>query len=93
MIILQDSPDPTQREWAAQLLAVVDWSGHDDVLPALLTAAAKDPTATVRVQCIRALAKRKLHSPQVIQAFQQLQTDIDARVQHEAVEALSQLGQ
>lgn len=91
MIILQDAPEPSQRVWAAEMLAASDWSGHDDVIPGLLTTAVQDPAPTVRVLCIRCLATRNVRMPAVLRALRDLQTDVDARVQHEAVEALNKL--
>src|SRR5262249_31418928 len=91
LIILQDSPDTPQRQWASEMLALVDWTDHGEVVPALLAAARRDSAAVVRIQCIRTLTVHNVNTPAVLAAFQELQTDPDPRIQQEATEGLVRL--
>jgi hypothetical protein len=89
---LRDSLLPSQREWAADQLAGVDWRANPQAVDALVTAAHSDPAATVRVGCVRALAKMKANAGPVVAAVEGLRRDADPRVRQEAVEALTALG-
>src|SRR5262249_40282161 len=91
LIILHDSPDPVQRQWGAEMLGAVDWTGNAEAVPVLLAGARTDPATGVRVACIRTLVKKNVNSALLVAAFKTLQTDPDARVQQEATEALIQL--
>ena len=85
---LHDSIYPSQREWAAEGLATIDWRIHPEAAQALMTAAAQDPAATVRAACVRHLARMKVNTVPVIQAVQALRADPDPRVRQEAEQAL-----
>jgi HEAT repeat protein len=92
LIILQDSPEAPQRQWAVEMLAAADWSGHPEVAPAVAAAARQDDTPAARVQAIRCLVKKKVNTPQVLDALKGLQADTDLQVRQEAAGALMQLG-
>jgi hypothetical protein len=86
---LRDSMLPSQREWAADKLASLDWRTHGPVVAALVQSAKEDPAATVRAGCIRSLVKMNANTAPVLAVIQSLKTDTDPRVQHEASEALA----
>jgi hypothetical protein len=88
LTMLQDSLYPSHREWAADSLASCDWRSHPHVVQALVLAAGKDPAATVRAGCVRALARMNVNTMPVISAVQALRTDTDPRVQYEVERAL-----
>src|SRR5262249_13611260 len=56
MQTLRDALYPSQREFAAEALASMDWRTHPQVFDSLLTAAHDDPAPTVRTTCVRCLA-------------------------------------
>jgi hypothetical protein len=89
---LRDSLYPSQREWAAENLATVDWRMHPQVVQTLLTAAKEDPAATVRATCVRSLANMKANTAPVITMVRSLTSDTDPRVRKEAERAVSVLG-
>jgi hypothetical protein len=89
LILLQDSPEAAQRQWAATRLAAEDWNGHEQVLGALLGAAAKDPETGVRLLCIRCLVQKKMNTVATIRVLQNLKADADLQVRQEASQALA----
>jgi hypothetical protein len=89
---LRNSLLPSQREWAADQLAGVDWRANPQAVDALVTAAHSDPAASVRAGCVRALAKMKANTPPVVAAVEGLKRDADPHVRHEAEEAWTTLG-
>jgi hypothetical protein len=89
LAVLQNSVSPEQREGAADSLATVNWKTTPQALPILVKTALEDPAATVRVACIRCLARMKANAPSVVTALQTLRTDTDLCVQYEAGLALS----
>jgi hypothetical protein len=89
LILLQESPEVAQREWAVARLAAEDWNGHEQVLAALLGVAARDPEAKVRLLCIRCLAQKKVITAATIKVLQDLKADVDAQVRKEAAQALA----
>jgi hypothetical protein len=89
--VLKTSPYPSQREWAANNLAAMGWQGHPAVLPALLTAARKDPAPTVRSGCVYQLSRMDSPPEPVLAALRQLKSDSDPRVRVEAERALTRL--
>lgn len=89
--MLRDGTYPEQREWAAAELASVDWRANAKVLDCLSEAAEKDPSAPVRVQCIRSLGKMKARTVTVLTLLDTLLKDRDARVQQEARQALGKM--
>jgi hypothetical protein len=88
---MQESLYPSQREWAADHLAACDWRTYPHVITALVNAATKDPAATVRTGCVRALAKMGVNTVPVINAMQSLKTDVDPRVRQAVDDALATL--
>lgn len=88
---LRDSLYPSQREWAADNLAAVDWRTHPEVVQVLTATAREDPAATVRVGCIRCLARMNVNTVPVVSAVRDLKNDVDPRVRQEAERALSTL--
>jgi len=85
---LHDSLLPSQREWAVEGLAKMDWRSNPVIVKAILQAAKDDPAATVRAGCVRCLAKMKVASEEVVQGVQGLKYDTDPRVRHEFEEAM-----
>jgi hypothetical protein len=91
MNVLKTSSYPSQREWAASNLASFDCHSHPQVVQALLTAAKADPAATVRAGCVYSLSRMGVTSEPVRTLLQQLKSDTDPRVRHEADLALVRL--
>lgn len=91
MTQLREALYPSQREQAAEKLASCDWRTNEMVVPALLQGAREDPAATVRIACINSLTKMKADTLPVVMAMQALKNDADARVRHQAEEALKVL--
>jgi hypothetical protein len=88
-ITLRDSLYPSQREWAAESMAAVDWRSHPQIVQALTMAAKEDPAPTVRASCVRCLATMKVNTPPVITVVRGLKTDSDPRVRQAAERASS----
>jgi hypothetical protein len=91
MVALRESLYPSQREAAADRMAMLDWKTNEAAVQALVLGAREDPAATVRAACVRALARMKANTHPVVTAVQALRNDADPRVRHEAVEALAVL--
>jgi hypothetical protein len=89
--MLENSMFPSQREWAADKLATYDWRVYSTVVQALMTSAAKDPAATVRVACVRSLGKMNVSTVAVIGTIQGLKADRDLRVRQEVEQTLATL--
>jgi hypothetical protein len=90
-IALRDSLYPSQREWAAQNMAIVDWHTQPMIVQFLTTAAKEDPAPTVRATCVRCLANMHVGTVPVITVVRGLKNDADPRVRQEAERALSVL--
>jgi hypothetical protein len=88
---LHDSMLPSQREWAADKLAEMDWRTNPQIVTALVQVAKDDPAASVRAGCVHSLAKMNAGTQPVIAALHSLKTDADPRVQQEASAALAKL--
>jgi hypothetical protein len=56
IVVLQNAGYPSQREWAAEMLAQ-RWTSNAEIVPALALASRQDPAATVRTACANCLAK------------------------------------
>jgi hypothetical protein len=54
--VLQNAGYPSQREWAAEMLAQ-QWTSNAEIVPALALASRQDPAASVRKACATCLAK------------------------------------
>jgi hypothetical protein len=91
MSVLKDSLYPSQREYAAESLTVVDWQTNPQVTQALMTAARDDPAATVRAACARCLGKMHANTAPVVSTLEALKRDTDPRVRQEAGEACTML--
>src|SRR5262249_46515467 len=83
---------PSQREWAAEKLAAMDWRNEPRIVDCLTKAAHEDPAPTVRAGCVRCLAQMRLNTMPVVSVIQSLQRDSDPRVRHEVEQALAVLG-
>lgn len=91
MLVLRNSSYPFQREWAVNELSNCDWHGNPEVVQCLLNCAQKDSAATVRMSCVKAIAKMKVDTVPVQVTLQALKADTDPRVQREAAAALGQM--
>jgi len=89
---LKDSLYPSQREMAVEQLRERNWRMQPQVVESLTKSARDDPAATVRAACVRALGYMKVNTPDVAALVQGLKNDRDARVRHEAEQALDALG-
>jgi hypothetical protein len=90
--MLRTSLYPSQREWAAEKLATLDWRAYPQVVQALIQAAKEDPAATVRAGCVRSLVHMNANTVPVVAAISSLQHDTDARVRGEVEQALARFG-
>lgn len=89
--MLQNSPYPSHREWAADTLAGMDGRPHPLVVAALLRSASSDPAPAVRASCVRGLVSLRANSPAVLASLEALRADADANVRQEAQGALTAL--
>ena len=87
--VMRESLYPSQREWAAENLASMDWRRHPQILDLLIERAKRDPAPTVRAECVRSLGRMKADTVAAVETIKALQTDPDGRVRQEAVEAYS----
>ena len=85
--LLRDSVYPSQREWAAETLASMDWRRQPQIVDALVAAAKQDPAPTVRAECVRFLGRMQANAPAAAEAVKALRTDSDDRVRQAAEEA------
>jgi hypothetical protein len=85
--ILHDSLYPSQREWAAESLASMDWRREPRIVDLLIERANQDPAPTVRAECVRSLGRMNANTAAAVAAVKGLQSDSDDRVRQEAVEA------
>jgi hypothetical protein len=88
---LRDSIYPSQREFAAESLAKIDWRTHPQVFDALLSAAREDPAPTVRSCCVRCLSSMNVNSSLMVMTLQGLKNDTDPRVRTEVDQALAKM--
>jgi hypothetical protein len=89
--MLRESLYPSQREWAAEKLAALDWKTNEMAVQALVQGAREDPAATVRAGCVRALGQMKANTMPVVTTLQGLKNDTDPRVRTEVEQALGVL--
>ncbi len=85
--ILRDSLYPSQREWAVESLASMDWHRQPQIVDVLVERAKQDPAPTVRAECVRSLGRMKADTPAAVEAVRALRADPDDRVRQEADEA------
>jgi HEAT repeats len=90
-VVMRESLYPSQREWAAERLASVDWRRQPQVLDLLMERAKQDPAPTVRAECVRSLGRLKSDAPGVVEAVKSFRSDADPRVRQEADEAFANL--
>ena len=82
---------PELRERAAMNLQHIDWRTYPEVVDGLLAAAVEDKTTSVRVVCIRVLAKMNVRSQEAMATLEKLRNDHEPMVRDAAVMALVQL--
>ncbi len=92
MQMLSDSDYPSQREWAADQLAGLNWRTHPHAVQALVGAAKSDPAPMVRVSCVRSLMRMQANTMPVVSVVQGLKDDPDPRVRDAVSEALVAFG-
>ncbi len=85
--ILRDSLYPSQREWAAESLASMDWRRQPRIVDLLVERAKQDPAPTVRAECVRSLGRIKADTPAAVEVIKALRSDSDDRVHQAADEA------
>ena len=90
--MLSESDFPSQREWAAEQLAALNWRVRPEVAQGLVTAAKGDPAPMVRACCVRSLMKMQANTVPVVTAVQELKNDADPRVRDAVGEALAAFG-
>ena len=88
---MRESLYPSQREWAAERLASLDWRRQPQVLDLLMERAKEDPAPTVRAECVRSLGRLKSDAPTVVEAVKSFRSDADPRVRQAADEAFANL--
>jgi hypothetical protein len=91
LAMLRESLYPSEREWAADKLAVVDWRTNGQVVDALVMGAKEDPAPAVRAGCVRTLGRMNANTMPVVTAVNGLKSDTDPRVQREVEQALARL--
>jgi hypothetical protein len=89
--MLQEALYPSQREWAAEQL-MSSQRNDPDVARCLILAAREDPAATVRMMCARYLSRMRVGQLPIVETLREMTRDSDARVRHEAEEALKAIG-
>jgi hypothetical protein len=90
---LREALYPSQREWAVETLATMDWRTHPQIFDALLNAAREDPAPTVRSCSVRCLAGMNVGSTILAMTLQSLKNDADPRVRYEVEQALAKMPQ
>jgi len=90
-VVMRESLYPSQREWAAERLASLDWRRQPQVLDLLMERAKEDPAPTVRAECVRSLGRLKSDAPTVVEAVKSFRSDADPRVRQAADEAFANL--
>jgi hypothetical protein len=91
MSILQTSGEPSQREWAAERLRVVDPLSNSYVVEALKNSAKTDAAPLVRLAAIQSLAHMGANSAPVLTVIENATRDKDPRVREGAQQAMSTL--
>jgi HEAT repeat protein len=90
--VLQESPYPAQREWAAANLATFDWRVYPHLPQVLVQAARQDSAPTVRAAAVYSLSRMNLQSEPVLSTLQALRGDADPRVRQEVEQAFVRMG-
>ncbi|HVS39143.1 MAG TPA: HEAT repeat domain-containing protein [Gemmataceae bacterium] len=89
--VLKDSLYPSQREWAAETLASMDWHHQPEIVDMLVAGAKADPAPGVRAECLHSLAKMQADTVPAVEAAKALQSDANDEVRQAAVEAYKAL--
>lgn len=90
--VLQESPYPAQREWAAASLATFDYRVYPHLPHMLLQAARQDSAPTVRAAAVYSLSRMNVQSEPVLGTLQALRGDADPRVRQEVEQAYIRMG-
>ncbi|MCI0684543.1 MAG: HEAT repeat domain-containing protein [Gemmataceae bacterium] len=90
--VLQQSPYPAQREWAATNLSTFDSRANPHLTQVLVQAARQDAAPAVRAASIYSLSRLNVHSEPVLGTLQALRGDADPRVRQEVEQAYVRMG-
>jgi HEAT repeat protein len=90
--VLQESPYPAQREWAATNLSSFDYKVYPHLTQVLIQAANKDAMATVRAAAVYSLSRLNAQTEPVVTTLQNLRNDADPRVRQEVEQAFVRMG-
>ena len=90
--VLQESPYPAQREWAATNLSTFDWRVHPHLTQVLVQTARQDSVASVRAAAIYSLSRMNVQSEPVLGTLHALRGDADPRVRQEVEQAYIRMG-
>ncbi len=90
-VVMRESLYPSQREWAADRLASIDWRRQPQALDVLIERAKQDAAPSVRAECLRSLGRMKCDAPSVVEAVKSCQSDADQHVRQTADDALAKL--
>ncbi len=90
--VLQESPYPAQREWAAANLSTFDCRVYPHLTQVLVQAARQDAVATVRAAAIYSLSRMNMQSEPVLGTLHALRGDADPRVRQEVEQAYVRMG-
>lgn len=90
--VLQESPYPAQREWAAANLSTFDWRVYPHLPQVLVLAARQDSVASVRAASVYGLSRMNIPSEPVLSTLQALRGDADPRVRQEVEQAFLRMG-
>ena len=89
--ILHDSLYPSQREWAAETLASMDWRQQPHIVDVLVEGAKNDQAPGVRAGCLHSLGRMSADTIPALEAVKALRSDADAEVRQAAEEAFGAL--
>jgi hypothetical protein len=92
VMVLQTSPYPAQREWAATNMSTFDWRVHPELTQVLIQAARQDSAPTVRAAAVYSLSRLNAQTEPVLSTLQSLRGDADPRVRQEVEQALGRMG-
>ena len=90
--VLQNSPYPAQREWAATNLSTFDWRMYPHLTMVLIQAARQDSAPIVRAAAVYSLSRLNAQTEPVLSTLQTLRSDADPRVRQEAEQASIRMG-
>ena len=90
--VLQESPYPAQREWAATNLATFDGRVYPHLTQVLGLAARQDSAANVRAAAVYGLSRMNLQNDAVLGTLSALRGDADPQVRQEVEQAYLRMG-